>query len=192
MAYQDEWRAGSQSCVAWFNSKLGQLPDGPVKFARMVSLAVLLGGLGLVVLLMAYALWDPLFGVTDEHLDTMRLPTRQNWPMWPVRTVGLVVSSGLAVFTLLLMSFVGGAECDRVERCRLAAGGYLCILASLVWASVAGVLWWLGGGSSTELNMKRAHPENETADKPTLQEMADIEEDTDGSGSDEDNAVASP
>ena len=179
--YQDEWTQGSQTCVAWFNSKLGKLPDGPVKFTRMLSLVVFIGGLCLVTLMIAYAVWDPLFCVTPERSIDSVLPDRQNWPTFRVSTVTAVGCGMMAVYTALFLSVLGTEACaeDRVDRCRLAAGGHLCVLSVLLWTAAALVMWFWGHVTAPIAHEDRGvHQQDKKNTKegpPTLQDMQQLE-----------------
>jgi hypothetical protein len=126
---------------------LGKLPDRPAKFARMVSVFLVLVGAPLVLLMLTYAAYHPLCGIPPDRLVGFSdLPQRQNWheiSLVHVMTVGCFLAG---VLTLILLSVLATDACseDNVDSCQLSAAGYMSILGSFTWWGAMVSLWLVG------------------------------------------------
>lgn len=145
--YDKSWIAGSPTCVDWDLSHLGKLPDRPAKFARMLSVFIVLIGGPLVVLMVAYALYHPIFGMSPTLSEQLsELPRRKDWPEISLLHIMAAGCCLEGLLHLILLGFLATDACseDRVDSCKLSTAGYMTILSSFSWMGAAIALWLVG------------------------------------------------
>lgn len=138
---------GAQECVSWNGSELNKMPDPPIKFARVCTIAAVILGIVLVILMVCNMVYNPMCNITKEDLMPELPVVRDNFPVqiswiW-IFFIGCVL---MGFFTMLFLSAMASPVCsdDNVDECKLAASGILCIFAMLFWWGAAIAIWILG------------------------------------------------
>lgn len=184
--YDDSWIAGSPTCVDWDLSTLGKLPDRPAKFARLVSVFIILIGAPLIILIIAYTLYHPIFGLSPALVERLsELPSRQDWPEISMLHVMVACCCLEGLLHLLLLSFLATEACseDRVDSCKLSTAGYLSILSCFMWLGTVVALWLFG-------HQKGPMTTQDVAIRKDSQRVDNDDNESTESSEDEENGVA--